>query len=135
MHSCSSRAHHPRRLAVNNDWLLEEGLGLFLVCYLLPTVISSIDHHAAGISLHSLWSRGPLKRTPTAWDFAAGTMGCSRRSVRIMDFVSRVILTPSTAIIYPHSWRRGLRFRSKDTFSQRTLLSKQILSLSLAIHS
>ena len=26
------RSTDPHRLAVNNDWLLEEGLGLFLVC-------------------------------------------------------------------------------------------------------
>ena len=72
------------RLAVNNDWKLEEAWGLYLVSlpYMnLNHVICISDSLQARISFWTMWGRRPWQRTAMSWDISACSMGCARNRV------------------------------------------------------
>ena len=82
--TCHSWAEYCR-LAVYNDWHLEEAWGLYLVRFLYMNyyyVTCISDNLQARISFWTMWNRRPWKRIAVSWDISACSMGCAGNRVR-----------------------------------------------------
>lgn len=77
----------PFRLAVNNDWQLEEAWGLYLVSlsYMNQYYVTCIsDNLQARISFWTMRSWRPWQRIAMSWDISACSMGCAGN--RVSDY-------------------------------------------------
>ena len=106
-----------RRLAVNNDWLLEGGWGLYLVRAPAPLSECALTAEQQGCHFVRCGVEGlgsELQRRGIARQAQWGARGL------VSVFVSRFLVTvrsqPHAAPTFPHSWRLApSHYRSSDT--------------------